>query len=118
VPIFEASRALELETHRQLGTFEVVSRVSARGARIFHGTFVDVIKSNGLARSRLVACASDDNVDYLTASPTVQIYSNHVSFAVAACRRDFEVKFRDITMAFLQSETLISRNAYMESPPK
>jgi hypothetical protein len=118
LPIFEASRASELEKHRQLGTFEVVPRVSAQGARIFHGTFVDVIKSSGLARSRLVACATNDNVDYLTASPTVQRYSTRVSFAVAACRRDFEVKFRDITMAFLQSETLISRNAYMEPPPE
>jgi hypothetical protein len=72
LPIFEASRASELEKHRQLGTFEVVPRVSARGARIFHGTFVDVTKSNGLARSRLVAFATNDNVDYLTESPTMQ----------------------------------------------
>lgn len=118
LPIFENSRKVELEKLISIGTFEIVPRSNAEGSRVFHGTFVDVLKSSGIPKSRLVACATYDNVQYLTASPTVQRCTTRSIYAIAACRRDFCVKFRDVTMAFLQSETLLERKVFMEPPPE
>jgi hypothetical protein len=115
---FVQSRKEEVARLENIGSWKVVPRAIAQGQRIFRGTFVDVIKPSGIAKSRLVICGTNDQVKTLTAAPTVQRYSIRATFCVAACRRDFWVKVRDITMAFVHSETELTRTVYLEPPPE
>jgi hypothetical protein len=115
--IFIGSRAKELAEHARLGTFQVVNRSEAAGERKYHGTFVDTMKSTG-PKSRLVVCATNDKQDGLTGAPTVQRYSTRCALAFVACRPDFTGKCRDVSTAFLQSDSTISRRVYMFPSPE
>jgi Reverse transcriptase (RNA-dependent DNA polymerase) len=75
------------------------------------------MKSTG-PKSRLVVCATNDTQDGLTGAPTVQRYSIRCALAFVASRPDMTGKCRDVSTAFLQLGTVITRPVYMFPPPE
>jgi hypothetical protein len=74
------------------------------------------MKSTG-PKSRLIVFATNDKQDGLTGAPTVQSYSTRCAFAFAACRPDLTGKCRNVSTAFLQSDSTISRRVFMLPQP-
>ena len=77
---------------------------------------MDVQKADVSWKSRLVVCATNDYLDLLTYSPTIQRSSFRLGLAYAACRPDLHVALRNVTQAFIQSDTKLLRPIYMECP--
>ncbi len=115
-PIFAGPRKEELDGLFRRKCIKLVDASKARGHRVYHGRWVEVVKVGGKARSRLVVCATDEDLELQTYAPTVQRISTRIGFCYASCRPDITISCRDVTQAFIQSDTNLRRPIYMELP--
>eukprot|EP00171_Calliarthron_tuberculosum_P004994 IDg4994t1 len=98
-PIFEKPRQDELDELFKRKAIHLVPIEETTGHRVYHGIWLDKVKRDGQAKSRLVICATDDYLDALTYSLTIQRLSTRLGFAYAASRTDFFASCRDVTKA-------------------
>jgi Reverse transcriptase (RNA-dependent DNA polymerase) len=123
--IFTASRQAEIHGLLERGVFEFIDHDQVPpGVRIYNSRFVDTIKNEGAEnayeKSRLViqAYADDEKHQVLTESPTIQRASFRLLLALAASLRPHGMNLyvRDITQAYVQSETKLVREFYAKPP--
>ena len=119
---FKDSRQAELNGLIEQGIFEIVSRKEAEGHRIYGTRFVDTVKNEGrpdaYEKSRLVVQGyADKSHGLLTYAPTVQRASQRMLLAIAAMDKDLTIFSRDITQAYTQSKTKLTRKIFVQ-PPK
>ncbi len=113
--VFSESRPEETRALYALGTYEPVHISDADGQRLYHSVFVDKVKDGGRKRSRFrVAASNDREHELMTFAPTIQRMSLRMLLAVGAI---YDIRTRDITKAFVQSDTGLRRSIYMH-PPK
>ena len=115
-PLFLKSREKELEGLFARNAVKLVSARNVRGKRLYRGRWVESVKPNGEAKSRMVICATNEKLNSMTYSPTVRRISTRIGFAFASCFPEVIGKCRDITQAFVQSDTNIRREIYLELP--
>jgi hypothetical protein len=119
---FVESREQELEGLLAQGVFRIVNiKDIPPKQRLFGSRFVDDIKYNNgqpYEKSRLVVQAHNDagKKEVLTQSPTIQRVSQRIilCFAVVLNR---DLYLRDISQAYVQSETNLNRKFFVK-PPK
>ena len=123
---FIESRQKELNGLLEKGCFEIVAELEVpRGVRIFNSRFVDEIKNEGtdkaFEKSRLVVQAFNDTDKdlVLTQAPTIQRVSQRIILSIAAALRDkgLNLYLRDISQAYVQSNTQLNRDFFVR-PPK
>ena len=122
-PNFEASRRKELDGLMERGVFKVVAKKDIpTGTRIFGSRFVDQVKNKGTVnayeKSRLVVQAyNDDGKRFiLTQAPTIQRASQRLILALALMIPGLDIYIRDISQAYTQSTTRLSRNVFIKAP--
>jgi hypothetical protein len=103
---FRFARLRELKGLEERRTFSIFKRDSVRrGAIIYWTTFVDKRKEDGALKSRLcVQAFKDDKHGLFVAAPTMQRSSLRL-FCTICAMLSFEEHLRDVSQAFLQSET-------------
>jgi hypothetical protein len=123
-PPFVESRQKEIEGLINQDVFKIVDITDIpKGTRIFNSRFVDNVKDQGTTtpyeKSRLVVQAHNDRgkEEVLTQSPTIQRSSQRIVLCIAAILDDRELCIRDISQAYVQSTTRLSRHFYIK-PPK
>jgi hypothetical protein len=90
--------------------------------RIFGSRFVDEIKQantpQAFAKSRLVVRAYRDvgKQQVLTQSPSIQRVSQRLMICLSVSLPNHQLHLRDITQAYVQSETTVIRDFYVEPP--
>jgi len=90
-----------------------------QGVRIFNSRFVDEIKNAGtdkaFEKSRLVVQAYNDHEKelVLTQSPTIQRVSQRLVLALSAILPDASLYLRDISQAYVQSNTRLNRDFFV-----
>lgn len=121
-PNFASSRQKELDGLILRGVFEFVDiRAIPPGVRIFKSRFVDTLKLAGtpqaFEKSRLVIQGYNDSAksEVLTQSPTIQRSSQRLLFPIALIK-GLDFYTRDITQAYIQSKTSLSRNIFVTPP--
>jgi len=123
---FAESRHKEINGLLEKGVFEIINMADIpKGTRIFNSRFVDEIKNKGtdkaFEKSRLVVQAYNDYGKdlVLTQSPTIQRVSQRIILALAVILQEKAVSLylRDITQAYVQSNTHLNRDFYVR-PPK
>ena len=117
--MFRKSREKEILGLLDKGVFEPVPVTEAKGHRIFGSRFVDEIKNIGTTsaypKSRLVVQGHNDkDHGYLTHAPTVQRSSQRLLLALTSILPDWNIYLRDITQAYTQSLSTLSRNIYVK----
>lgn len=125
-PSFKDSRQKELNGLLEKGVFEVVDMTHVpQGVRIFNSRFVDEVKHAGtdkaFEKSRLVVQAYHDYEKdlVLTQSPTIQRVSQRLVLALSAILRQEKsasLYLRDISQAYVQSETCLNRDFFVRPP--
>lgn len=115
-PIFAESRKSEIDGLFQRDAIAIVDASERRGHRLYRGSWIESLNSDGRAKSRIVVCATNERLNQMTYSPTVQRISTRLGYTFASCRPDFSIKCRDVTQAFIQSDTLLRRPVYLELP--
>ena len=122
---FTSSRHKEITGLLENGVFEVINPKDVpTNIRIFNSRFVDEIKNPGtdkaFEKSRLVVQAYNDEEKnlVLTQSPTIQRVSQRLIICLAAILQDSgkELYLRDITQAYVQSTSDLSRDFYIKPP--
>lgn len=118
---FTNSRKKELDGLLAQGVFLPVPKSESYGHRIFGCRFVDKIKNTGTpeayAKSRLVVQGYNDKADgLLTHAPTVQRSSQKLLFALAPSFPTWKVATRDVTQAYTQSTSPLSRKIFVRAP--
>jgi hypothetical protein len=121
---FADSRRKEVNGLLENGVFELVNTADIPpGARIFGSRFVDEVKNKGtekaFEKSRLVVQGYGDTEKstVLTQSPTIQRVSQRLILALAVIlRKDAALYMRDITQAYTQSKTPLSRDFFIRPP--
>ena len=117
---FEASTKKEIETliARGVFRFELYDHEDFRGVRVFNSRIVNEIKNKATnapyEKSRLVIQGyNDDGKEaILTQSPTIQRASQRLMIAIAPSllnQKGISLQLRDITQAYVQSETPLNR---------
>lgn len=121
---FSKSRMTELQGLEERQTFEVVKLSSVpKGTRIYGSRWVDTLKTledGSIAeKSRLVAQNYKDKgaSSIATKSPTISRMGQRVAMATAAIFREHQSYIRDISQAYLQSESPLERKIFLR-PPK
>ena len=120
---FRASRLKEVQGLVDNGVFETIAPTTTN-VRIFGARFVDEVKHQGTGKafdkSRLVVQAYKDTEKsmVLTQSPIIQRMSQRLLLCLAMMDLGAELYLRDITQAYVQSETALIRNFYIRSPPE
>ncbi len=94
-----------------------------KGARIYGSRFVDSVKKfNGktFEKSRLVAQNyRDKGATFIaTKSPTVSRLGLRISMALSAIFMNMPMYSRDISQAYIQSESKLERDVYVRAPPE
>ena len=126
-PTFSESRNKEINGLLEKGVFKIINRSEIpHGTRIFNSRFVDEIKNSGtnkaFEKSRLVVQAYNDHGKdlVLTQSPTIQRVSQRLILALTAMLKGngMDLYLRDITQAYTQSTTLLSRDFFVRPPPE
>lgn len=116
---YESSREAELRGLVERGTFRVIhlSEIQ-KGTRIYRTRFVDKTKADGTKKSRLcVQAYKDKDHGLFVAAPTMQRSSMRLFCAICAMM-NFDMHLRDISQAFLQSETFLRRKIVARPPPE
>lgn len=118
-----ASRRKEINGLIQANVFEIADRSSVpAGSRIYGCRFVDSKKTNDdgttYCKSRLVAqnFRDKDALSIMTKSPTVSRLGQRISVATAAMFPTHAAYTRDISQAYIQSETTLNRSVYVNAP--
>jgi Reverse transcriptase (RNA-dependent DNA polymerase) len=121
---FRASRQKEITGLLEKGVFSVVPLIDVpKGVRLFNSRFVDEVKNpeteEAYEKSRLVVQAYNDIEKelVLTQSPTIQRVSQRLILCIAAMEPKLGLFLRDITQAYVQSNTTLNREFYVR-PPK
>jgi transposase InsO family protein len=120
---FAASRLAEVTGLKEKGVFKIVLPEDVPiGIRIFDVRFVDEIKNPGtekaFEKSRLVVQAyrDDEKHTVLTQSPTIQRVSQRIILCIGAMRPGkIRLYLRDISQAYVQSNTLLIRGFYVRA---
>ncbi|EED11915.1 hypothetical protein TSTA_110940 [Talaromyces stipitatus ATCC 10500] len=108
---FDQSQEKEINGLLENGVFEVVK-------------FVNEIKNQGtdkaFEKSRLVVQAYNDKGKeiVLTQSPIIQRCSQRLLLCLTICITDTHLFLRDVTQAYVQSTTPLTRNFYIRPPPE
>ena len=123
LPNFQASRLKELNGLLEKGVFEVMSTQDVpSGARIFGSRFVDQVKNEGtekaFEKSRLVVQAFNDSgkQGILTQAPTIQRASQRLIIALSLAIPELSLYLRDITQAYTQSRSELTRDVFILAP--
>lgn len=124
--VYAESRAKEVDGLLEREVFEFVDEDSVpKGTRIFKLRFVDEIKNRNtpqaFPKSRLVVQAYNDPEKHhvLTQAPTLQRCSERLLLSIAASTKsthDSKIYLRDITQAYVQSDTNLNRDFYVRPP--
>jgi hypothetical protein len=123
---FAEPRRKEINGLLEKGVFEIINMSDIpKDVRIFNSRFVDEIKNKGtdkaFEKSRLVVQSYNDHGKdlVLTQSPTIQRASQRIILALATILQEKAVSLylRDITQAYVQSNTHLNRDFYVR-PPK
>jgi len=123
--IFELSRKKEIESLIGRGVFDFVRYdPTLHKGRIFSARLVDEVKGKSTdtpyEKSRLVIQAYQDKgkEDILTQSPTIQRVSQRLIIAIAPSlvREGITISSRDITQAYVQSDTKLNREILARVP--
>src|SRR5580692_7050629 len=129
-PSFAESRKKEINGLYEKGAFEFIDASKVpEGARIFGSRFVDEIKHPGTdkayEKSHLVIQAyNDPGKDLiLTQSPTVQRVSQRLILVLAVTfvdrnKKPLSLYLRDISQAYVQSQTPLARDFFAQPPPE
>lgn len=125
---FIFSRRKEIDGLMARGVFEIVQNNAPElvGAKVFGSRIVDEVKGKDTAapyeKSRWVVQGFNDPNKHtiLTSSPTIQRASQRVLLALAPTLRTMGVNLylRDITQAYTQSTTPLTRTIYARPPPE
>ena len=120
---FREARTKEIHGLLNRGTFEIVPANDAHGHKIYGGRFVNEIKNaetpHAYEKSRfMVQAFNDRNYGLLTHAPTVHKASQRICWAMCAQDPSFRFFYRDISQAYLQSETAIQRPIFIRPPPE
>jgi hypothetical protein len=125
---FTDSRRKEINGLLEKGVFAVVTDSDVpQGVRIFNSRFVDEIKHPGtdkaFEKSRLVVQAYNDQGKdlVLTQSPTIQRVSQRIILALTPAlqqAKSVALYLRDISQAYVQSDTFLSRDIFIRPPPE
>lgn len=118
---FSASRNIEFNGLIERGVFTLVPESMANGLRIYGSRFVDQVKNEGKPsaynKSRLVVQAyGDHNHGLLTHAPTVQRVSQRLLLIICAMDNNLTLFTRDISQAYVQSETRTQRPIFVRPP--
>lgn len=117
---YSASRNKEFNELVERGVFTPVFKSEADGHRIFGSHFVDHVKHectpDAYEKSRLVVQGFNDKSGVLTHAPSVQRASQRVQMSLCASDLDIEIFVRDVSQAYVQSSTKISRPIFVKSP--
>lgn len=119
---FASSRSKELNGLLSNGTFEPTPRDQVpEGTRIFGSRFIDQLKKiedGRIKKSRLVAQNYSDAkaTEISTKAPTIQRSSQRLLLSIAASLKNTRPFTRDVTQAYLQSETNLERDVYISAP--
>lgn len=121
---FEASTKKEIESLIARGVFQFEPLQNHEGVRIFRSRIVNEIKGKAtdtpFEKSRLVIQGyNDDGKEaILTQSPTIQRASQRLMIAIAPSllKQDMSMQLRDITQAYVQSETPLNRLILAQLP--
>ena len=104
------------------GTFIPVKASTLEpNTRIFGSRFVDELKKVGddlRKKSRLIAqnYADEGAATIPTKAPTVQRFSQRIALSIAASISHMNTYTRDITQAYIQSQTQLERDVYIKAP--
>lgn len=120
---FEQSRQKELNGLFEHGVFEIVDYIPPN-SQVFKTRFVDEVKHAGtekaFEKSRLVVQGySDSGKDkILMQAPTIQRASQRIllSLAPSLYAQDMKLYLRDISQAYTQSQTQLTRDVYLKPP--
>ena len=125
---FTDSRRKEINGLLEKGVFAVVTEKDVpQGVRIFNSRFVDEIKhpstDKAFEKSRLVVQAYNDQGKglVLTQSPTIQWVSQRIILALTPGLQQtgpVALYLRDISQAYVQSNTYLSRDIFIRPPLK
>lgn len=120
---FSDSRMDEINNLKKRQVFDVVERSTVPSkSRIYGCRFVDNVKKNGKGeeynRSRLVAQNFRDKeaLNIMTKSPTVSRLGQRIAVATATLFPEHQSYIRDVSQAYVQSETVLNRALYLKPP--
>ncbi|KAI0993907.1 hypothetical protein K3495_g14277 [Podosphaera aphanis] len=120
---FATSREKEIAGLFKRGVFVEVRGELPNSSRIFNSRFVDSIKNEGTnkayEKSRLVIQGYNDDgkKKILTQAPTIQRISQRIILSLALMIPETSLYLRDITQAYTQSATRLTRDVFVR-PPK
>jgi transposase InsO family protein len=121
---FDQARQKEFRGLMDRNTFRVVKRSAAAGHRVYGMRYVDALKNFGegteYEKSRLVVQAYNDEAarHILTSAPTCQRVSQRLLLNLAAIFPSMEVFTRDISQAYTQAKTSLTRPIFVKPPPE
>lgn len=117
---YAASRQKEIDGLFERGVFSISDKSKAEGLRIYGSRFVDHVKNEGtpsaFEKSRLVVQGFNDWHCFLTYAPTVQRASQRLLLSIAVCDKSLAVISRDVSQAYVQSETTLQRPVFVKPP--
>ena len=119
---FTQSRLKELTSLLSRGVFKIVKKDTVPVSERIYGTkWVDTMKTvdgNTFPKSRLVAQNYNDEgaAEINTKSPTISRTGQRIVLATAALSPKHELYTRDITQAYVQSESELERPVYLYPP--
>lgn len=118
---YAASRKKEIDGLLNRGVFIPATVKDAHGHRIYKSRFIDYVKNEGtpeaFEKSRFVASAFNDDVEFLTHAPTVMRASQRLLTSTAASDEDFTIKNRDVDQAYTQAKTKLQRKVFIKPAP-
>lgn len=120
--LYETTRLAELKAFLTNGTLRTVKRDGLPpGTTVFGSRFIDELKRSekGVRRKRRLIAQNYGDIgesNIATKAPTVQRYSQHISMTIAASLKGGKAFTREITQAYIQSETVLDRAVDISAP--
>ncbi|KAF1969469.1 hypothetical protein BU23DRAFT_476918, partial [Bimuria novae-zelandiae CBS 107.79] len=112
----------ELNGLLERGVFKIIDKADVpTGTRIFGSRFVDQEKHEGtekaFEKSRLVSAYKDAGKrSILTQAPTIQRASQRIILSLAITIPNLHLYTRDISQAYTQSTTSLTRDIFIHAP--